>query len=76
MGIDFTAASATESSLLARVVAVASALGGMFITALLLGIVSDAVGDYVDDCVEINQCVGSSRRPPRHHRYAIEQTSR
>ena len=26
-----------------------SALGGMFITALLLGIVSDAVGDYVDD---------------------------
>ena len=49
VGIDFTAASATESSLSARVVAVASALGGMFITALLLGIVSDAVGDYVDD---------------------------
>ena len=49
VGIDFTAASATESSLMARVVAVASALGGMFITALLLGIVSDAVGDYVDD---------------------------
>ena len=38
-----------RKALSARVVAVASALGGMFITALLLGIVSDAVGDYVYD---------------------------
>lgn len=49
IGIDGTFAGATERSLLARFVAVASALGGIFITALLLGIVSDAVGDYVDD---------------------------
>ena len=49
VGVDGTFSSATEHSLLARFVAVASALGGIFITALLLGIVSNAVGDYVDD---------------------------
>ena len=55
VGIDWTFASDAEkpfssaSGLLTRLVAIASSLGGMFITALLLGIVSDAVGDYVDD---------------------------
>lgn len=49
VGVDGTFSSATEHSSLARFVAVASALGGIFITALLLGIVSNAVGDYVDD---------------------------
>ncbi|KAH8091929.1 hypothetical protein JL720_5502 [Aureococcus anophagefferens] len=53
VGIDWTFASDAEkpfssaSGLLTRLVAIASSLGGMFITALLLGIVSDAVGDYV-----------------------------
>ncbi|KAJ1450332.1 hypothetical protein M885DRAFT_448106 [Pelagophyceae sp. CCMP2097] len=55
LGIDWTFASAAESDfysasgLLTRLVAIVSSLGGMFITALLLGIVSDSVAGRVDD---------------------------
>ena len=55
VGIDWTFAGETEndwmniSGFSTRVVAIMTSLGGMFITALLLGIVGDAIAEYIDD---------------------------
>ena len=55
VGIDWTFASEAEndwlsvSGLLTRIVAIITSLGGMFVTALLLGIVGDAIAEKVDD---------------------------
>jgi hypothetical protein len=56
VGIDWTFAGYSSehsfdsaSGFLTRLVAICTSLGGMFITALLLGIVSDSIAEKVDD---------------------------
>jgi len=53
VGIDWTFASDAENETISgwstRVVAVVTSVGGMLVTALMLGIVSEAIGEKVDD---------------------------
>lgn len=49
IGIDWTFGGVEERTWLERVVAVIISIGGMLVTALMLGIVSDAIGEKMDD---------------------------
>ena len=49
VGLDWTFAGEDEVNVAGRVVALYVSIGGMLVTALLLGIVSDAIGEKMDD---------------------------
>lgn len=49
VGLDWTFAGEAESGVAQRFVALFVSIGGMLVTALMLGIVSDAIGEKMDD---------------------------
>ena len=49
VGIDWTFAGDEDRSTLERIIAMLVALGGMLVTALMLGIVSDTIGEKMDE---------------------------